>query len=799
NSYSTAEDISLSATFVATDADSDVLTYTVTSTTTNGLLTFNTTTGNWTYTPNANYNGSDSFTVEVSDGNGGIVTQVISITVTPVNDFPVITSLATITTPEDTPYSNTVTVTDIDSSTFAFSISTNPTNGSVVINPTTGDWTYTPNANYNGSDSFTVEVSDGNGGVVTQVISITVTPVNDVPVITSLNSYSTAEDTTLSATFVASDVDLDVLSYTVTSTTTNGLLTFNTTTGDWTYTPNANYNGSDSFTVTVSDGNGGVVNQVISITVTPVNDVPVITSSNTYTTPEDTPYSNTVTVTDIDSSTFTFSISTNPTNGSVVINPTTGFWTYTPNANYNGTDSFVVSVSDGAGGIALQTINITVSPVNDSPVITSPPTANTTMNVTLVATLVANDVDGNTLTYSIVTTPTNGTVSINSSTGVWTYIPNSGYLGSDNITISVTDGTFTVTQVITIIVLLDTDKDGVPNSIDIDDDNDGILDIIEGTGDFDGDGIPNYLDLDSDGDGIPDNIEAQTTSSYKAPLGVDADKNGLVDAYETTPGAGNGLTPVNTDLSGLPDYLDLDSDNDMVSDSNESGLILSGNDVDKNGLDDAVDSTGGYIDANGKINNPLINLRNTDGDSEVNFRDTDDDNDSILTKDEDVNNDGNPMNDDTDNDGIPNYLDTDDDGDGILTINEDDNNDGDLTNDDCDFNGISNYLDSFICKLFIPEGFSPDGDGVNDTFEILGLVSKYPNFKLEIFNRWGNLLYDYQHNGNTMNEPPWWDGLPNKKGAISKNNGLPSATYFYVIYFNDGVKKPQSGWVYIKR
>jgi gliding motility-associated-like protein len=483
----------------------------------------------------------------------------------------------------------------------------------------------------------------------------------------------------------------------------------------------------------------------------------------------------------------------------VVINPTTGVWTYTPNANYNGSDSFTVEVSDGNGGIATQVISITVTPVDDPPVITSPPTANTTMNVPLVANVVANDVDGNMLTYSIVTTPVNGTVSINSTTGAWTYIPLNDYLGSDNITISVTDGTFTVTQVIAISVLLDTDKDGIADIFDIDSDNDGILDIIEGMGDFDGDGIPNYLDLDSDGDGIPDNVEAQTTSNYRSPLGVDIDKNGLDDAYETTPGAGNGITPINTDSTDLPDYLDLDSDNDNVSDRNESGLILSGNDTDKNGLDDAIDSTGGYTDANGKINNPLINLRNTDGDSEVDFRDTDDDNDRVLTKDEDVNNDGNPMNDDTDGDGIPNYLDADDDGDGVLTKNEDDNLDGDPTNDDCDFNGIPNYLDSFICELFVPEGFSPDGDGVNDTFEILGLVSKYPNFKLEIFNRWGNLLYDYQHNGNTMSEPAWWDGKSNKKGSLSKNDGLSSATYFYVIYFNDGEKKPQSGWVYIKR
>ena len=379
-------------------------------------------------------------------------------------------------------------------------------------------------------------------------------------------------------------------------------------------------------------------------------------------------------------------------------------------------------------------------------------------------------------------------------------MPNTNFTGIDSFEVSVSDGNGgIVTQLIQITTLIDTDKDGVPDLFDIDNDNDGILDSIEGMGDADNDGIPNYLDLDADGDGIPDNVEAQSTSNYKAPSGIDTDQNGLDDAYETTPGAGNGITPINTDLLDSPDYLDIDSDNDGVLDRNESGLTLSSLDTDLNGLDDAIDSTGGYTAPNGKINTPLTDLRNTDGDAEVNFRDTDDDNDGILTKDEDVNNDGNPMNDDTDSDGIPNYLDSDDDGDGILTIDEDDNLDGDPTNDDCDFNGVPNFLDSSICELFIPEGFSPDGDGVNDTFEILGITSKYPNFKIEIFNRWGNLLYDYQHNGNSMSEPAWWDGKSNKKGALSKNDGLSSATYFYVIYFNDGTKKPQSGWVYIKR
>lgn len=102
-----------------------------------------------------------------------------------------------------------------------------------------------------------------------------------------------------------------------------------------------------------------------------------------------------------------------------------------------------------------------------------------------------------------------------------------------------------------------------------------------------------------------------------------------------------------------------------------------------------------------------------------------------------------------------------------------------------------------IISIEIPEAFSPNGDGINDVFEVRNLEVSYPNFRYEIFNRWGEKIYEYTHNGDPNTEPDWWDGRSNAGKTINSNDLSPSATYYYVIHFNDADREPTKGWVYV--
>src|SRR5206468_1399200 len=136
---------------------------------------------------------------------------------------------------------------------------------------------YTPAANYNGTDSFTYTIGDGNGGTATATVNVTVTSVNDNPV--AVNDAATvAEESGATAISVLANDNAGPDSgetLVVTATTQGAHCPYTTLFRSVSYTPAANYNGADSFTYTIGDGNGGTATATVSVTVTSVNDNPV--------------------------------------------------------------------------------------------------------------------------------------------------------------------------------------------------------------------------------------------------------------------------------------------------------------------------------------------------------------------------------------------------------------------------------------------------------------------------------------------------------------------------------------------
>ena len=120
-------------------------------------------------------------------------------------------------------------------------------------------------------------------------------------------------------------------------------------------------------------------------------------------------------------------------------------------------------------------------------------------------------------------------------------------------------------------------------------------------------------------------------------------------------------------------------------------------------------------------------------------------------------------------------------------------NNGDIYEDDMAERGTEPVI-----LLKIPEGFTPDGDGLNDVFAIEHLEVLYPNFSMEIVNRYGNKVYSYKHNGDAGKTPQWWNGYSDGRWNLSSDS-LPVGTYYYTIYFNNDDRKPQTGWVYLRK
>ncbi len=383
-----------------------------------------------TYTPAANWHGTDTFTYRVSDGQLS-AQATITVTVNSVNDVPVATAQS-VTLSEDSTKAITLVASDADGDALTYTIVNMPSHG--ALSGTAPNLTYTPVANYNGSDSFSFKVSDGKADSNTATVSISISAVNDAPEATA-QEVNVDEDSSVSITLAGTDGDGDTLTYMVMSQPTNGRLTGSAP--NMTYTPNANFYGQDEFTFMVRDS-GGLTSMPVAvhIVVSAVNDDPVA-SSQSVSLSEDGSAEITLVGSDIDQDPLTYIIVTDPQHGSLIRVGDGNTFTYEPDENYNGADYFTFKVNDSTVDSAEARVSITISAVNDVPVATAQ-SVTLDEDTTKAITLSASDADNDSLTYRIVSQPSHGTLT-GTAPNV-TYKPEANYHGQDSFTFKVNDG-----------------------------------------------------------------------------------------------------------------------------------------------------------------------------------------------------------------------------------------------------------------------------------------------------------------------------------------------------------------------
>ncbi len=485
-------------TLSGSDPAGKALTFSITTTTTNGTLSF--TTPNATYTPNLNYLGADSFTFKAYNGTSySANSATVSITVatdTASNVAPANTAPSGVQTiQENTTLSftgaSTLLVNDVNNNLSSTQITVvhgtvnvSTSGGATIsagvnastsftlsgtqkqINAALATLTYTPTSYYSGSDTLTFKSTDSGGLITSSTVNINVTFVNHPPQNTVPSAQSVNENATLS--FIAANlitvIDPDSNLATVQLVVSNGTLSVSTSGGatisaganasstltlsgtqaqinlalaTLTYTGNLNYSGGDTLTITSLDSGTPVLNAVstVAITVTFVHYPPVATPQ-TVTTLENNPASVTLAGTDIAGYALSFAVASSPVHG--IISGSAPNLTYTPNVNYSGNDSFNFTANDGSltSNAAAVTLNVTFVA---QPPVASPAMVTVNENNPKVITLTGTDPQSYPLTFTLATNPTHGSVSL--STPNATYTPNTNYLGADSFTFLAYDGT----------------------------------------------------------------------------------------------------------------------------------------------------------------------------------------------------------------------------------------------------------------------------------------------------------------------------------------------------------------------
>ncbi|WP_457810446.1 tandem-95 repeat protein [Vibrio diabolicus] len=438
-----------------------------------------------TFTPTADWNGSENLTFTATDPSGESVSQTVNFTVAPVAD--IVADNATVV--EDTPTIIKVLGNDTfegDDKVVSLDSNNGPANGTVSVNPD-GSVTYTPNDNYHGADSFTYIVTSG-GVSESTTVNVDVTPVNDAPVATNDNAV-TDEDTPVTIDVLPNDTDIDGDKLSIDSASVpSDQGTVEIVNGKLVFTPAENFNGDAEITYTVTDGT--LTDQAtVNVTVNAVNDTPEVESNIAdQTLAEDfTPYSinlNTA-FSDVDNvdGELSFSVSGN---NNVLVSIENGIATISPTADWNGSEILTFTATDPSGESVSQTVNFTVTPVAD---IVADKATVAEDTPTIIKVLGNDTFEGDDKVVSLDTNngPANGTVSVNSDGSV-TYTPNDNYHGTDSFTYIVTSGGVSESTTVNVDVTPVNDAPVAKDDTAVtDEDTPVTIDVLPNDTDVDGD------------------------------------------------------------------------------------------------------------------------------------------------------------------------------------------------------------------------------------------------------------------------------------------------------------------------
>lgn len=774
---STTENMPVTTNVLANDNDIndpsgniDPLSVAITLNPINGSVVVDPGTGFITYTPENGFIGYDQYTYQVCDDGNPLPAQcgaaVVTINIiqespTAVND---ISSTMEDTTVEIDILANDIDLQDnIDPESVIFVVP--PENGNVSYDANTNLVTYIPTANYNGVDSFIYEVCDMMGLCDQASVEITIVAVNDAPVVNP-DTDSTAEDMMVTTMILENDDDpndplgnIDPSSVSIVSQPSHGQITIDPVSGSVTYTPNTGYFGTDEYTYNVCD-NGFPLPALCSsasVSLTISNQSPTAVDDELLTN-EDTPAMVDVSSNDTDPQNNidpgSVTIHTQPSHGIASVNPETGFISYTPNLNYYGSDNLVYTICDIDGYCDQGSLDIIVISVNDQPVANDDVVV-TGENVAVTTNVLLNDEDLydplgaiDPTSVQVLTEPLHGTTTVDPMFGYILYQPDQGYLGSDSYTYTVCDN-------------------GIPDpvlcgeaqvQVSIQTINHEPLTMADFGGVAQGGTISlNVVDNDTDPDG---NLDPSTIAVVQPPVSgasVATNENGWVTInYQQVSSffGSDTMTYQVCDSLGLCDvntiYINVFENNSPVANSDFGTTIQSGsitvdvlendtdpdNNIDPESLEIVSYPKSGadvYIDENWQL--------------EVDYFSVPDfiKQDTIVYK-------------------ICDQLNYCDSSTLIITVTYD-----------------SDY------PVVVPNGFSPNGDGVNDNFVIPG-IEDFPGNELVVYNRWGSKVYSATGYNNS------WDGKSNNNMAFGEP--LAAGTYFYVLTLGNGTNGI-TGYVYI--